>query len=274
MHWKVLLLALSVAPLSGCLLARNTARNVLNEPAELHDNKKLCRELRREAEAAWAGVRMREPQRAYTTDFADGFVDGYVDYLDSGGTAQPPAVPPIRYRRSRYMSVEGHALIRDYFCGFRYGCEAAVASGRRDLITVPILLSGPPAETPVQARQIPAGDGGPPPRTPEILPPPRPAGKDISLPFLDRPLSAPAVPLTELRMPIEAPRIAIPAAPDAPAPAGPQAGLFPMGVVPMSADDPDWSRGLRPPLRDLPNRTAKPHASAPETPPLPPWRGD
>jgi len=268
MHWKALLLALSVAPLSGCLLARNTARNVLNEPAELHDNRKLCRELRRDAEAAWARVRMREPQRAYTADFADGFLDGYVDYLDAGGTAQPPAVPPIRYRRSRYMSVEGHALIRDYYCGFRSGAEAAVASGRRDLITVPILLPEPPADPPVQARQIPAGDFTL--RTPEILPPPRPAAKDISLPLLERALSAPPAPPAVRWVPIDAPRIAIPAAPVA----APTTNFFPPTVAPMSADDPEWTRGLRPPLRDLPNRTAKPHALSPDLPPLPPWRGD
>jgi len=255
MHWKALLLALSVAPLTGCLLARNTARNVLNEPAELHDNKKLCRQLRREAEAEWACVRMREPQGAFTADFADGFVDGYVDYLDSGGTAQPPAVPPLRYRRSRYMSVEGHALIRDYYSGFRYGSEVAVASGRRDLITVPILLPEPRVDAPVQARQIP--ENGATPRTPEILPQPRPAGKDISLPLLDRPLAVRPPPVSIDALPVATP---VPAAPS-------------RMVAPMSAD-PEWPRGLRPPLRDLPSQTVKPHTSAPETPPLPPWRGD
>ena len=46
------------------------------------------------------------------------------------------------------MSVEGHARIQDYFCGFKYGSDVAVESGKRDLITVPILLPEPLDDTP------------------------------------------------------------------------------------------------------------------------------
>ncbi len=245
MPWKVLLLALSVAPLTGCLLAQHTARNLLNEPAELHDNKKIARQLRRDAEAMWAEVRGQYPQRAFTADYADGFTDGYVDYLDSGGTAQPPAVPPLKYRRSHYMNVEGHALIRDYFCGFKYGCEVAAASGKRDLITVPILLPEPPVDAPVQARLAP--------RT-EVLPKPKHLDSGTGLPLLDRPLAA---------KPMSAPPlIAVPK------------------VEPAERKEPVEPAGHRSesetvaPLRDIPATAVKPYRAPTESKPVPPWRGE
>ena len=51
--------------------------------------------------------------------------------LDNGGTTQPPVVPPLRYRRSQYLTPNGHARVRDYLTGFKYGAEVACATGRR-----------------------------------------------------------------------------------------------------------------------------------------------
>lgn len=246
MPWKALLLALSVAPLSGCLLAQHTARNLFNEPAELHDNKKIARQLRRDAQTVWAEVRSQYPQRTFTADYADGFADGYVDYLDSGGTAQPPAVPPLKYRRSRYMNSEGHALIRDYFCGFQYGCQVAAASGKRGLITVPILLPEPPVDSPVQARLAPRS---------EVLSKPKPVGGGTGLPMLDRPLAAKPEPVSV--------PVAIPVA-------KPTERAEPVVSSPSYRSETE----IVPPLRDVPDSATKPYRPPTETKPLPPWRGD
>src|SRR5439155_23053559 len=93
-------------------------------------------------------VREQFPRKCFTAEFRDGFVEGYVDYLDRGGNAQPPVVPPIRYTRNHYLTPDGHLLVKDYFLGFRYGLDVAVASGHRQYLVVPVLVPerspGPP----------------------------------------------------------------------------------------------------------------------------------
>ena len=287
MRWKALLLAGCAAAFSGCLMAENTARNLFNEPTELLDNKKLSRQLRHESKAAWGEVCRQYPKRTFTVDYADGFTDGFVDHLESGGTAQPPAAPPVKYRRSRYMNVEGHARIQDYFCGFKYGCDVAAASGQRDLITVPILLPEPPADAPVQARQIPIEAARPLPKAVETpsLPKPKTVDMGIGLPLLDRPLAAqPAPPY-----PTEAPTATIPVIgapepkPDGPpkfsAPTfdfsnSPRSHVTPSDTIVPAAFKPSPSSGVVLPLRELPNSAAKPLRTIPDSRPIPPWRGD
>jgi len=266
-------------------MAEHTARNLFNEPTELLDNKKLSRQLRHESKAAWGEVCRQYPQRTFTVDFADGFTAGFVDYLESGGTAQPPAAPPVKYRRSRYMNVEGHAQIQDYFCGFKYGCDVAAASGQRDFITVPILVPEPPAEAPVQARQIPTEAVRPMPKAGE--PPPKPKAVDMGtgLPLLDRPLVAqPALPY-----PTDAPTVTIPvigapeAMPDGPlklsAPTfdfsnSPRSEATPPEPIAPVAFSPSPTSGVVLPLREIPNSAVKPLRTIPDSRPIPPWRGD
>ncbi len=285
MCWKALLLAGCAAPFSGCLLAEHTARNLFNEPTELLDNKKLSRQLRHESKAAWSEVCQQSPKRTFTVDFADGFTAGFVDYLESGGTAQPPAAPPVKYRRSRYMNVEGHARIQDYFCGFKYGCDVAAASGQRELITVPILLPEPPAEAPVQARQIPTEPPRPMPKAGEPLSKPKTVDMGTGLPLLDRPLAAqPALPHST-----DAPTVTIPVigAPE-PKPDGPPKFMAPTfdfsnsprsdaatpGPIAPAVFSPSPSTGVVLPLREIPNSAVKPLRALPDSRPIPPWRGD
>ncbi len=271
MRWKALLLAGFAAPFSGCLLAEHTARNLFNEPTELLDNKKLSRQLRHESKAAWGDVCRQYPRRTFTVDFADGFTAGFVDYLESGGAAQPPAAPPVKYRRSRYMNVEGHARIQDYFCGFKYGCDVAAASGQRDLITVPILLPEPPSEAPVQARQIPTEAPRPVPKAGEPSPKPKTVDMGIGLPLLDRPLVVqPAPPY-----PTDAPTVTIPVtgAPES-KPDHLRSDPTPPDAVAPAAFRPSPESGVVLPLREIPNSAAKPLRSLPDSRPIPPWRGD
>lgn len=140
MRLRSFLLVSSLAPLAGCHLATNIARNAYNEPAEIHDEYSVEHQLRKEAKAAFAEVKRQYPRRSFCDDFEDGFIDGYSDFLDRGGKAEMPAMPPLKYRRAKYLNPEGHAKIKDYFLGFKYGMEVAVATGCRPFYTFPILL--------------------------------------------------------------------------------------------------------------------------------------
>src|SRR5207302_357229 len=83
------------------------ARNITNEPVQACDNVSRTHQLRKEAKAAWQEVCEQFPRKCFTEEFRAGFIDGYVDYLDRGGNAQPPLVPPRRYTRNDYMTPEG-----------------------------------------------------------------------------------------------------------------------------------------------------------------------
>ena len=272
MHWKALLLAGCLPPLSGCLLAEHTSRNLFNEPTELLDNKKITHRLRQDARTVWGQVCHQYPARTFSADFVEGFTSGYVDYLESGGTAQPPAVPPIRYRRSRYMSVEGHALIQDYFCGFKYGCDVAAASGKRDLITVPILLPEPPADTPVQARQVPGEPVKVLPRPAEPLPAPKPVDGGTGLPLLDRPLATSPTSI----VPPNAPPLTIPVIELFDFSPGPRSEITPAEPLKQAAHSASPlapGSGIAPPQRDISSIVVKPLRNLQDAQPVPPWRG-
>jgi hypothetical protein len=63
-----------------------------------------------------------------------------------------PAVPPAEYTRHKeYFTENGQCLVKEYFLGFKTGQEIAIASGQRQILTVPVLLplepTGPPAFT-------------------------------------------------------------------------------------------------------------------------------
>lgn len=189
MRWTALLVAGFAAAAAGCQLAHSTAHNLWNEPVEYLDQKKVTKRLRQEGEAALAELRQTR-RRHCTDDFAEGFVDGYADFLEHGGNTAPPAVPPLKYRRGRFLNPDGHARVHDYFAGFQSGAETAAGTGKRQFLTVPILLADPVVTPPVNARQIPADECGP--TTAETLPKPRPAGPTAGL-------STPSRPLADLR---------------------------------------------------------------------------
>ncbi len=175
MHWKSVALALcSVPVLAGC----GAVRNLTGESRQAHTQRAIECDLRADAHAAWLTVRAQNDRRAFTDEFYDGFLDGFVDYLDRGGAAQPPVAPPIKYVRNKnYYTPEGHCLINDYYLGFKYGTDVATASGRRQFLTVPVLLADP--NCPPAAPAIPGAPAvpyvpKPKPKSDDPLPPPRP----------------------------------------------------------------------------------------------------
>lgn len=272
MRWTAIAIAGGMIPLAGCQLTHMAAHNLLNEPIQYLDEKKVTDRLRDDAEAV---LREWEQQNGgpVSDDFEDGFVDGYADYLERGGNAVPPAVPPLKYRRGRFLNPDGHARIHDYFAGFQAGADTAAQSGRRQFLTVPILVPDPQPIVQPNARQIPselcAPNCGPQPTLPgETLPPPRALNPvTTGLPAPSRPLASPpdlpsvVVPEVKSEQPLPAPLEHPP--PEVPAPTSdiPVSAPPPPGFRAITTDGSSPGRDVGgvhrtivPPLRESPRK--------------------
>jgi hypothetical protein len=252
MRWKAMALAGAAWPaVAGCNIAQNAARNIVNEPHVVRTQRAIEHDLRKDARAAWREVRADYPRHAFTAEFRDGFLDGYVDYLDRGGNGSLPAVPPAKYtRHAKYYTENGQCLVKDYFLGFQYGQEIAIATGKRQFLTVPVLLpqepTGPPAfaiepgpaahalpppmpvpapphfgNLPARPPQAVAPAAGPPHpaerERPATLPPPRPLPPAVAAgpnppPVVEIPALPASVPVSVPRLP--APPRGVPELPD------------------------------------------------------------
>jgi hypothetical protein len=138
---------LGVLLLPGCSVADKLVNNLIIEPAHYDrytDNWARCLRDKDLAHEAWYEVCGRDGD-IYSRHYYRGFIEGFRDYLDQGGTGEPPVLPPRSYWRLYYQTPEGHAAIQDWFTGFRHGADIARASGVRELVVVPI-SSVPPSE--------------------------------------------------------------------------------------------------------------------------------
>ena len=130
---------------SGCSFVYNIVRNVFNEPKIDIDENVILKRHERLAKLAWDEM-VAQYGCQFSDDYRAGFIDGFVDYLTYGGTAPigldeapvVPAVPPPKYRSAKAMSPEGHTAAEEWFMGFRHGSATALASGLRQLVTVPV----------------------------------------------------------------------------------------------------------------------------------------
>jgi hypothetical protein len=126
---------------SGCTVAWRTARTLVAEPAHYPTYLEHCvlqRQTRKLAETAWqetAGAAGRAPQGCY----ADGFKEGYADFLQYGGNGEPPPIPPRDYWNE--ATPPGRTAAMEWFDGFRHGAAAAKQTGLRELIIVPASAS-------------------------------------------------------------------------------------------------------------------------------------
>jgi hypothetical protein len=135
---------------------RYSFRNVLLAPVDgVHE---WCRVQRNEALAwdAWKVVRREEGKHTYSRDYAQGFRNGFTDYLTFGGNGDAPPLPPYCYRTPQYETPEGRQAVEDWYTGFRRGVATAQASGLRETITLPIGRAPQPATDPGAVPQ-PAG---------------------------------------------------------------------------------------------------------------------
>lgn len=155
---------------SGCNIAVNATRNLVNEPVQRVDDFLVCSRNYHLAGDAWNDFKKAHAGLGYSSDYVLGFKRGYADYLEAGGTGQPPPLPPRRYWRVCYQSPDGRRAIDDWFDGFRHGAAVAQASGFRELIVAP--SSVPPSHDAGPTRPPTAGPDPGPEADPE-LPPPR-----------------------------------------------------------------------------------------------------
>jgi hypothetical protein len=150
---------------SGCALVQDSCRNVcvsLKTPLEEHREKARNRQW---AEAAWQQVactrNLSGVGRGFSEDYANGFKDGFAEYLFRGGDGEPPLVAPLRYRDTRYQTEQGYHAVQDWFAGYRHGAAMARDSGARRWITGPSSLQGElashpmPQEPPLVDRPVP-----------------------------------------------------------------------------------------------------------------------
>src|SRR2546421_740174 len=98
MRWKSVALAGALSPaVAGCNIYYYAARTRATGPQGVGSRAATPRELHRAAGAPWREFGEQSPRCAFPAEFRDGFIDGYVDYLDRGGNGSPAAVPPPRY---------------------------------------------------------------------------------------------------------------------------------------------------------------------------------
>ncbi len=132
---------------TGCGLGKQVTENIVIHPLQWNRySDSLARHCRDKslAEEAWEEVCSRDGD-VYSRHYRRGFFEGFNDFLDAGGTGDPPVLPPRNYWGVYFQNPEGHQAIEDWFEGFRHGASIARASGVRNYVTMP-LSSYPPRE--------------------------------------------------------------------------------------------------------------------------------
>lgn len=139
MRWIQIHFACLALPIgSGCGLIANGAHNAVNEPLLALSEWRFERKCRRLADDAW--LKRADASNDFS-DFRKGFLDGYADYLREGQTTEPLPVAPSRFRRLAYQTPESLQAANDYMAGFHEGAAAALASGDREQVVIPVSQS-------------------------------------------------------------------------------------------------------------------------------------
>ena len=138
MDFKRILILVTLSALPGCAFFGYGICNVVEEPVDAIDYHFACWRFHVLANEAWHEVTSQADPHLYSADYARGFEAGFVDYLDSNGTGEPPAAPPWCYRRVNQVTAARLQAIADWFAGFRHGASVARATGYRQFIVIPL----------------------------------------------------------------------------------------------------------------------------------------
>jgi hypothetical protein len=150
---------------SGCSLVHNTHRTLVNEPLLASDDYILRKRFHTLAHHSFTEYKRSEHGAKCQSHFKDGYIDGYIDQLENGGTTDPPAQPPRRYWVAQNPTPAGQERTSQYFNGFRTGAEMALASGLRRSFQAKIFVP----DSADFASHVPGGN-----RLPAALPPETP----------------------------------------------------------------------------------------------------
>jgi hypothetical protein len=89
------------------------------------------------AQEAWKTFREADPYPDYSAHYAQGFKQGFVEQLTTGGRGQLFPVPPKRYRKSRCHTPQDFQAGEDWLAGYLHGAAAAQDGGYGQISTVP-----------------------------------------------------------------------------------------------------------------------------------------
>jgi hypothetical protein len=238
---RYLLVCLPLLGLSGCswfpYIVHNVGGEIIETTGCCHLHLKACALADRE----WKALCSEHPDGSYSPAYAHGFHDGFVDYVEHNGLAEPPAIPPVCYRYPSLRTPAQQQKIEDWFAGFRHGAQSALAQGWRDGVIVPI--SRPPITPVVTFSQevIPTPSADPPSKIQyEELPPPKgPPPKPAPI----TPAVAPSVIPTFGRLPSDsqpAPALTVASDRMTPAPNGSAVLASPMLMPPAEPARKPW----------------------------------
>jgi hypothetical protein len=124
---------------SGCTTCQQARRTLLYEPLDFGwklDRARSLRTYRSWAADAWRIERTACPEAAASDHYAEGFRDGFVDYLYAGGDGAPPPIPPRKFWNMAWRGPTGQAAAQQWFAGFRRGAQVAQDGGYRQQATV------------------------------------------------------------------------------------------------------------------------------------------
>jgi hypothetical protein len=130
------LICLPLLGLSGCSWFPYLVGNLVGTPVEVTETCCFDLKLHSLANRAWkeaCAARPYIPSPAY----ADGFHDGFVDFVKRNGPGEP-TVPPFCYRYPVLRTPDQQLKIDDWFAGYRDGAAVAREQGWRDGVIVPI----------------------------------------------------------------------------------------------------------------------------------------
>ena len=131
----------------GCRLFDVAWQTTVVEP--IHYSRNACERISRRRflglaeqslEQAKANVRAESDEydcEPFSIDYQQGFIDGFVMYLEAGGTAVQP-LPPRRYWKVKYQNPVGLQRISEWNEGYRHGRAAAEASNYRSFVEIPL----------------------------------------------------------------------------------------------------------------------------------------